>query len=85
VVEGRRPSELIEHLQVLFQGVGDIVEELVLVHGAVGATFRAGAVVGDEHDQGVVPLTDRLEELEEPAVLLVGVGEEAANTSIMRA
>ena len=42
-----------------------------------GATLRAGAVVRDEHDEGVVELTDLLEEVEEAADVMVRVLEEA--------
>ena len=51
--------------QVLLKVVRHVVEELVLVDRAGRPAFGAGAVVGDEHDQGVVPFADRLQELEQ--------------------
>ena len=41
------------------------------------AAFGARAVVADEHDQRVVELSDGFEEVEEPAVLVIGMREEA--------
>jgi hypothetical protein len=76
VIEGRRASELVDLLQVFLERVGDVVEELVLVDRSGRPAFRACAVVGDEHDQRVVPFADRLEEIEEPAIVMVGMGQE---------
>ena len=77
VVVGRRPAELVDALQVLLDRVGDVVEELVLVEGAVRAALAARAVVGDDHDDRVVELARLLEVVEEPPDLVVGVGDEA--------
>ena len=76
VVVGLGSAELVDHGQVGVDVVGDAVHEHHLVDRAVGAALAAGAVVGDQHDQGVVPLADELEEVEQPADLMVGVGEE---------
>ncbi len=77
VVERVRSAQVVDHREVLVQVVRHVVEELVLVHRAVRTTLRAGAVVGDEHDDRVVPLADALQELEQAAVVVVGVLQEA--------
>ena len=76
VVVGRRRAQLLEVLQILLDLVGDAVEELVLVDRPVGAALAAGAVVGDQHDDGVLELPGRLQEVEQPPDLVVGVGQE---------
>ena len=63
--------------QVLLDLVGQPVEDLVLVHGAVRPAFTGRAVVRDEHDQRVVELAGLLEVVEQPPDLVVGVAEEA--------
>ncbi len=77
VVEVFRPAEVVERREVLLQIVRHVVEELVLVGRAGRAAFRAGAVVGDEHDQRVVELAGRGEEVDQPADVMIGVLEEA--------
>ncbi len=77
VVVGARAAELVELLEVLLDRVGDAVEELVLVHGAVRTALARGTVVGYEHDQRVVELAAPLQEIEEATELMVGVTEEA--------
>jgi len=58
------------------KAVGDVVEELPLVDGAVRPALRAGSVVGDHHDQRVVVLADLLQERDQLADVVVGVLEE---------
>ena len=77
VVEVLRPAEVIEGLQVIFQGLGHRVEEQVLVDRAGRAALGAGAVVGDEHDERVLPLADLFQECEQAAVVIIRVGEES--------
>ena len=77
VVEVLRPAQFVERVEVLLQVVGHVVEELVLVDRAVRPSFGARAVVGDHHDQRVVELADRLQEVEQSPDLVVGVLEEA--------
>src|SRR5262245_40540289 len=62
VVEVLRSAEVVDRSEVLLEIVGDVVEELALVYRAVRATLRAGAVVGDDHDQRVLVFADLLEE-----------------------
>jgi hypothetical protein len=77
---GVRPPEVLDAGQVGLDGVGDVVEELVLVERAVGAALAAGAVVGDDHDDdhddGVLQLAGLLQVVQQPPDLLVGVGHE---------
>jgi hypothetical protein len=77
VVVGARAAELVEERQVLLDPVGEAVEELVLVHRAARPALAGGAVVGDEHDHRVVELAARLEVVEQPPDLVVGVAQEA--------
>ena len=77
VVEVLRPAEVVERGEVLLQVVGHVVEELVLVDRAVRPALGARAVVGDHHDQRVVELADRLQEVEQPPDVVIGVLEEA--------
>ena len=42
------------------------------------AAFLAGAVIGDEHDDGVVEHLDLFEEVDEPTDLVVGVIQESS-------
>ena len=63
--------------EALLQRLLGVVEELRLVGGAGGAALGARAVVGDHHDDGVVELALRAQEVEQPAEVVVGVAEEA--------
>ena len=56
---------------------GIAVGELHLVDRAVRAAFAARAVVGHDHDQGVLQLVGLLQVVEQPADVVVGVGEES--------
>ncbi len=72
---GRRIAPLGDVLQVLGQGVGNVVEEQILVEGAVRAAFGRGAVVGDEDDQRVVELVHHLEEGDQLADVVIHIGK----------
>src|SRR5262249_62119336 len=54
VIEVLRATEVVDRREVLREVVGYVVEELALVHRAVGATLGAGPVVGDDQDQRVL-------------------------------
>ena len=73
---GVGPAELVDAGQVGLDGVGDVVEELVLVERAVGAALAAGPVVGGDDDDGVLQLPGLLQVVEQPPDLVVGVGDE---------
>ena len=60
-------------LQVLGHGVGDVVEEQVLVERAVRAAFGRGAVVGHQDDQRVVELVHLFEERDQLADVVIDV------------
>ena len=77
VVEVLGAAEVVEGGEVLLEVVGHVVEELVLVHRAVRAALGAGAVVRDDHDDGVVQLAQVVQEVQHPSDLVVGVLEEA--------
>ena len=77
VVEVFRPAEFVQRVEVLLQVVGHVVEELVLVDRAVRPAFGARTVVRDDHDQRVVELADRFEEVEQAPDLVIGVLEES--------
>ena len=53
-----------------------LIEEEVFVDRAGRSAFGGGAVVGDQHDQGVVELAQRFQEVEQPAHVEVGVLQE---------
>ena len=77
VVVRLRAAELVEQRQVGLDVVGDAVDELHLVDRAVRAALAARAVVGDEDHERVLAPAELLEEVEQPADLVVGVREEA--------
>ena len=77
VVVGLRAAELVQQLEVLLRGVGDAVEELVLVDRPVRPAFSRRAVVGDQHDDRVLELPAVLEVVEQPTELVVEVAQEA--------
>ena len=77
VVEVLRPAEIVDRRQVLLEIVGHVVEELVLVDGSGGPAFGTRAVVGDQHDQCVVELSEALQELEQSSNLVIHVLAEA--------
>src|ERR1700730_18733186 len=47
MVVGMRPTEMVEYLHALFDGVDVAVEELALIHRSVRTALTTGAVVGD--------------------------------------
>jgi hypothetical protein len=67
----------VDRRQVLFEIVGDVIEELALVHRSGRPALRARAVVGDDHDEGVVVFADVLEEGDQFADVVIGVLEKA--------
>src|SRR6266496_3218768 len=69
VIERVRSTQLIDHREVLLERVRHVVEELVLVDRSTWATLGTRPVIRDEHDDGVVPLTNRLEEVEKASVV----------------
>ena len=77
VVEVPGAADLIDQRQAFLQRLLGVVEELRLVGGPGGPALGAGAVVGDDHDQGVVQLPQLAQELDQPPDLVIGVGQEA--------
>src|SRR5207249_3861004 len=77
VVEVLRPAYILKTRQVPFERIRHVVEELVLVDRSGWSALGAGAVVRNEHNKRVVPLTDTLQEVEQTAVVVVGVRQEA--------
>ncbi|MNX95423.1 hypothetical protein D3C86_1276950 [compost metagenome] len=77
VIVGGRSAEVVEVLEVLAQGVGNAVEELVLVDRAVRAPLSAGSVIRDDHDHRVGELIGFLQEVEKATDLRVGIAHEA--------
>ena len=76
VVEVPGAADLIDQRQAFLQRLLGVVEELRLIRGPGRAALGAGAVVGDDHDQGVVQLPERAQELHQPPDLVIGVGQE---------
>ena len=76
VVEVPGAADLIDQLEAFLQRLLRVVEELRLVGGPGGAALGAGAVVGDDHDQGVVQLPELAQVLDQPPDLVIGVGQE---------
>ena len=76
VIEIFRPANIVDRLQVLFQAVRNVVEELVLVRRSARSALRACSVVRDEHDERVVEFAETLQEFEETSVVMVGVLQE---------
>jgi hypothetical protein len=77
VVVALGPAELVDQRQVLLDRVGPAVEELVLVDRPVRRALAGGAVVGAVEDQRVVELAGLLEEVDDPADLVICVLTEA--------
>ena len=76
VVEVVGATDLVDRGEALLQRLLGVVEELRLVRRAGRAALGARAVVGDHHHDRVVELTDLLEEVEQPAEVVVGVAQE---------
>src|SRR5215813_6325843 len=68
-------AKLVQSGQVLFKGSLHVVEEQRFVDHAGWAAFRAGAVVGDRHDNRVVELAEVFQKLDQPPDMVIGVGE----------
>ena len=77
VVEVPGATDLVDQRQTVLHRLLGVVEELRLVRRAGRPTLGTRAVVGDDHDQRVVELTDLGEELEQPAEMVIGVRQEA--------
>jgi len=75
VVVGRWAAEFVDVLQGQFGRSGQVVEEPPLVERPVRSALAARAVVGDGHDDRVVELARRLQEVDHSAELVVGVGD----------
>jgi hypothetical protein len=78
VVEVPGAADLIDQLEAFLQRLLGVVEELRLVGGPGGPALGAGAVVGDDHDQGVVQLPEHAQELDQPPDLVIGVAKETS-------
>ena len=76
VVEVPGAADLVDQLKAFLQRLLGVVEELRLIRGPGGAALGTGAVVGDDHDQGVVQLPEQAQELHQPPDLVIGVGQE---------
>ena len=76
VVVGQRPADLVDAAVHLADAGSLEVRQAPLVDGALLAALGAGAVVRDQHDDGVVGVTHVFDEVEHTPELLVGVGEE---------
>ena len=76
VVVGLQPTELVERLDVVVHGVRNAVHEKHLVDRTVWAALAAGAVVGHHDDDRVVQLPDLLQMVDQPADLVITVGQE---------
>ena len=77
VVEGGGAADLVDPREALLERLLRVVEELRLVRRARRPALGARAVVGDDHDEGVVELAELAQEVEQTAQVMVGVGEEA--------
>ena len=77
VVVGLGAAQLVQHGQVGGQVVRDAVHELALVDRAVRAALAAGPVVRHDHHDRVLQLVDLLHVVQQPADLVVRVGQEA--------
>ena len=85
VVVGQRAPDL-AHPVVQLVGAGRVeVGEPDVVDGAVGAALGAGPVVRHHDDHRVVELAQLGQEVEDPAQLLVGIGQEGGEALHERA
>ena len=77
VAARREPPQVVEVGELVVEVVGlvgDVVAQLVV--GPVRPAFGRRPVVRHAHDDGAIELTGRLEMVEDPADLVVGVGHE---------
>ena len=77
VVVGLGCAEVVDPSQVLLEALGDEVEEVLLVERPLRTALGRCAVVAHDDDDGVLGLTELLNEVEDAGDLGVGVGEEA--------
>ena len=66
-------SSLVDHRIAVLE---DAVEELHLVHHTKGAALLRGAVVGEDHEDGVVEFAHGTQTFDQPTDLVIGVIEE---------
>ncbi len=76
VVMGEGAADLVDAGLHLRARRGIEVVEADVVDRPLGAAFGAGPVVRDQHHEGVVPVAGLVEELEDPAELMVRIREE---------
>ena len=77
IVVAQRATDLIDAVVHLADPCRVEVGEPHVVDGAVRTALRAGAVVRDHQDQGVVELAESAKEVDHPTQLMIGMGEEA--------
>ncbi len=77
VVEVLGPADLVNDRQALLERLLRVVEELGLVGRPARPALGTGAVVADDHDDGVVEDALLAQEVEQPAEVVVGVAQEA--------
>ena len=71
-------ADFVDAVDHVFGTTPDQIEEPKFVERAVFAAFLAGAIVGDEHDDGVIEHIDLFKEVDEPTDLVVGVIQESS-------
>ena len=76
VVVDARAADLVDALVGLLDGARQRVPDPGVVERTVRAALGRRAVVGQHHDDRVVELAERLEPVDQPTELVVGVGEE---------
>jgi hypothetical protein len=77
VIERLGAAQLIDHSEVFVQRVRNIVEEFILIDRSVRATLRAGAIVGDKHDERVIPLAELFQKGEQATIVIIRMGQES--------
>ena len=81
VVVGARAAQLVDAGTQLPAAGGLAVPDAGVVDRPLLTAFGAGAVVGQGDDEGVLGLSELVDEVEHPADLLVGVGKEARRST----
>ena len=76
MVVGPGPAELVDHRQVCLHVIGDAVGEHHLVDRPVRAALAARSVVRHQDHHGVLPLPGLLQVVQQPADVMVGMGQE---------
>ncbi len=77
MVAGLNASQLVDHLEVGFEGLLHVVEEEHLVQRPDGTALGTRAVVRDDHDQRVIQFADLSQELDDAPEVVVGEADEA--------